>query len=384
MRGLPCLILPLFFAVATEAQQPAASVSLGFGVDTTIAPVGAIVRTVTAYLQLPQPGRTPTSLFVPGRYAGPALYDPAAMMAYQGFAATVVSVLPTGPRGDVYVVKLLHASAQSDSTTSTIRPLALQRLEAVPRDSAWVLRSPLSSLTASWSTHRVGRIVFHTPRGHVFGRALAARSATVLDSLQRVFSIARTAPLDYFVCGSTEECCRLLGLDFFVDASGARPGWGGRSLGPRIVLAGNPELGEAYVHEVVHAALTPAFGPTSNNLVIEGFAAWIGGSRGQPYSALLRSLVGYQERYASVTLDQILDGETARGWGDEETDASYATAALLTESVQRRLGIAGLRRWIATRPGAAAVREQLQELLGVTTAHQEAWWRAAAKERASQ
>jgi hypothetical protein len=378
MRRLLGLALMLALPMHAQAQLPVPSVGLGMGVDTTIAPVGDIVRTVEAYLKLPKPGRTPTDLFIRGPYSGPIEYDPASEVVYLGFPVTVVSVVPTSRSADVYIVKLLHARNDGDSTTPAIGAISLQRLEAVRRVGGWALRSPMASLTANWPTRRAGQIVFHMQPGHAFNRSLASRSATVLDSLQRVFGVTRTKPLDYFVCGSIAECHRILGLDFYVEPSGPRPGWGGRAIEDRIVLSGDPERGEGHVHEVVHVALNPAFGSIWNAVANEGLATWIGGSRGRAFPELMRDLVAFQLQHPDKTLDQLL----TEGRSDEENGAWYATAALFTDSVYRKQGTPGLKRWIAAAPGAAAVHEQLQDLLGVASVDQDGWWRATARERA--
>jgi phospholipase C len=61
-----------------------------------------------------------------------------------------------------------------------------------------------------------------------------------------------------YVGRSFEEVQRAIGLDFFPEASADR-GLGGRALPGGIVLAGNPSVGEGYVHEVAHVILGPTF-----------------------------------------------------------------------------------------------------------------------------
>ena len=133
------------------------------------------------------------------------------------------------------------------------------------------------------------------------------------------------------------------GLDFLVVASGPSEELGGLTL-PRagVVLSGNPALGDSYLHELVHAVLGPS--QTSNYLLDEGMATWLGGARGRSYREMLGLLRRYQLDHAAVRLEDLLHGDFApeRGSAQAQTDALKATGAMFVNAVYRRRGTAGL------------------------------------------
>src|SRR3954470_20237312 len=109
---------------AAVAQTPSPSVALSFGVDTSITEVREIVRLTSEYL-LHQGDSTRLRGLWSTRSAFDARAGDLAQEAYQGFPATILAVTGVGAGDSLYVVKVIHASA--DSTRQQITPLALQR-----------------------------------------------------------------------------------------------------------------------------------------------------------------------------------------------------------------------------------------------------------------
>jgi hypothetical protein len=182
-----------------------------------------------------------------------------------------------------------------------------------------------------------------------------------------------------YVTGSMEEAQRATGLDFFPAASADR-GRGGRALSGGIVLAGNPEIGEGYVHELVHAILGPTF-PSRNRLFGEGVATWLGGSRGRTPEEAYAHLRQIQAARPALTLAQVLNTDIPDATAEDITDAFYATGALVVDAVYRRAGIAGVRALaqLSNDPKVllAALPAQLG-LIGSDESGLDRWWRAQA------
>ena len=132
--GLALSAFVAFGTPALEAQKPAPSVMVSFGVDTTAADVGDIVHLVRAYLARPDTSALTRGLWATADSLDRRVGDLHRHSAYQGFPATVLGVMSAGPGDSVYVVKVLHATA--DSTRQQVMPLALQRLYAVRTQDA--------------------------------------------------------------------------------------------------------------------------------------------------------------------------------------------------------------------------------------------------------
>src|SRR5262245_35296613 len=121
--GILCLV-----AAQLHAQTPAPSVSLDFGIDTTVADVGNVVRLVRAYLAKPDSSALTRGLWSPSDTLYRVAGDIAASQAYQGFPASILAVVPDDSTSSAYVVKILHGSVSKSRTISVV---ALQRLYAL-------------------------------------------------------------------------------------------------------------------------------------------------------------------------------------------------------------------------------------------------------------
>ncbi len=377
----PAIVCVSLLAGVARGQTPAPSVSLSWGVDTTVAEVGQIVRLTRAYLAHPDSTARARGLWST-QSPFDAQHGDLAMEAYQGFSATILGVTGIGGGDSVFVVKILHAAA--DSSRTRITPLALQRLYAIRSPGApneWKFSSPLPRLTKDWPVVRAGRIVFHYAPSQRANVRKTKEAARFVDSVARLFQITPPKQLDAYVTGTMEQGLKLVGLDYFVEESGPGTGLGGRGGGAGILLLGNPSIGEAYLHEFVHAVVEPAV-HSRNALFSEGVAVWLGGSEGLPLGDLCNRLRDYQQRYPKMTLYEFLGGGAPGG--HESTIALYATRGLVAASIFRSRGIPGLREFAQLQGGMADVIRRLPSFVdgirgeGGIDGDLDRWWHEAA------
>ena len=246
---------------ALRAQPAVGTVSTSMGVDTTFAEVGAIVTVMRAYLARPDASDYRSEWWSTrddrDRLAG----DLAAALAYQDYPATIVGVMGTDAGDSLYVVKTLYA--RPDTNTHAIRTLALQRIYAVREAGGWRLSNALPRLTRGWQRLQAGRITYWYEPGQEAHPDAVRRAGRFVDSVAALFGVTPPAKLDYYVTGSIDAAYHIIGLEFFVFASGPSEELGGLTL-PRagIVLSGDPALGDSYLHELVHATLGALRPPT--------------------------------------------------------------------------------------------------------------------------
>ena len=365
--------------VPAQAQVAPAAISVSFGIDTTITDVGNIVRLVRAYLAKPDSSARSRGLWSTATDFDRRVGD-LTTEAYQGFPATIVSVASDGPGDSVYVVRVLYASA--DSTRQRISPLALQRFFAVRESGApfsFRLSGALPRLTREWEQRTKGRVTFWYAPGQHPNPAKISQTSSFVDSVASLFQVPPPKHLDMYVGRSFEEVQRAIGLDFFPEASADR-GRGGRAAFGGIVLAGNPAIGEGYVHEVAHAILGPTF-PSRNRLFAEGIATWLGGSRGRTTQEMYARLHQIQVAHPSLTLAQVLNNDIPDAQAEETTEAFYATAAVVVDAVYRRAGITGLRALAQLSNDPKVLLSALPAQLGLTASDRstlDSWWRAQA------
>lgn len=375
---LQAILIACAAPLSAIGQTPAQSVGLSFGVDTSIAEVRDIVRLTTAYLARPDSSARARGLWSPQSPVDSRFRD-LATKAYQGFPATILGVTGTGPPDTVFLVKVLHADA--DSTGKRIGVLALQRLYAVRASGSpfgWQLASPLPRLTHSWTHRDYGRVTFWYAPGQKESPIKARRASLFVDSVAKVLQVSPPKHLNVYMTGSTEEGERLLGLDFFPDGSGPGTGLGGRTDGlAEILFLGDPQVGEAYLHEFVHAVVGPTI-PSGSAVFGEGVAVWLGGSHEKSLKTMYALLAQYQATHPTVSLVQMLNGDAPGG--EDATTALYATSGLIVDSVYRNSGIAGLRRFAEVRGSPDDIIKVLPEYIHGIGSDVDGWWRSETRE----
>ena len=294
--------------------QAVGPVSTRFGVDTSIAEVGAIVTVMRAYLAHPNASDYRSEWWSTRDERDRLSGDLTATLAYQGYPATIVGVMGTDAGDSLYVVKTLYARADSNRSGG-VRALALQRLYAVREAGEWRLSNALPRMTRRWQRLQAGRITYWYEPGQEAHPDAVRRAGRFVDSVAALFGVTPPAKLDYYVTGSIDAAYRIIGLEFFVVASGPSEEFGGAHASPRagIVLSGNPALGDAYLHELVHATLGAS--QTSNYMLGEGMATWLGGAHGLSYREMVSFLRQYQLDHPTVRLDDLLRWTTRRGSG---------------------------------------------------------------------
>lgn len=368
---------------SARAQVPAPSVTVAFGLDTTITDVRDIVALIRAYLAQPDSSARSRGLWSTSSAFDRTLGDVGSGSVYQGFRATVLGVVPAKPGDSVYVVKILHASV--DSSRRQVSPLALQRLYAVREKGGpfpFRLSAALPRVTSGWLRRSNGRMTFwYAPGQRPDARKIKSASRFV-DSVAKLFSVPAPGHLDVYVTPTIEDGYRVLGLDFSSEASGPGEGRGGFTPAAEIVIGADPDIGEAYFHEYVHAVLGGSL-RGGNRILPEGVAVWLGGSRGRTTREMYTLLRMYQEANPTLSLSAFLDDENeenrdAKLW----TDLHVANGALFADALFRKQGINGVRSFYELRGTTKSLLDELAMRLGLLSGDVNTlnhWWRAEAK-----
>ena len=372
-RRVACAtVLAGVLAVCATAQTPAPSVTTSFGVDTSIKEVREIVNLTRAYLA--QPDFTARSRGLWSSSPNDVRYGDLGMEAYQGSPATIIGITGIGSGDSVFVVKIIHGSA--DSTGTRLQPLALQRLYAVRATGSrygWQFSSTLPRLTQGWAHRDFGRITYWYAPAITPSPAKGQQASRFVDSVARLFSVKPPVHLDAYLTPTMDDGLRLMGLEFLLENSGPGTGYGGRAggLGDYLIL-GNPRLGEAYLHEFVHAVLNPTL-QSSNQILNEGVASWLGGAGNLSPRQLYVRLQEFQRLRPNVSILDVLQGTA----GDSEDFRAYhGTAALIADSIYRSSGISGLKQFAKVTGRPADVIATLPNYIRGFGPDVNQWWRS--------
>ncbi|HJQ11995.1 MAG TPA: hypothetical protein VJ840_13280 [Gemmatimonadaceae bacterium] len=345
-----------------------------FAVDTTIREVRDIVRLTKAYLTQPDASARSRGLW--SNSPADIRYGDLAMEAYQGFPATIIGVTAAAAGDSVFVVKIIYGSADSGGTR--LQPITLQRLYAVRAPRApygWQFTSPLPRLTRAWAHRDFGRITYWYEPGITPSPKKGLRASRFVDSVAKLFSVKPPSHLDAYLTSTMDAGLRLIGLDFSLEASGPGTGLGGRGggAGDYLILS-DPQVGEAYLHELVHSVLNPTL-RSRNGIFNEGVASWLGGSGSMSPRELYIGLQSYQRSHPDISMLDVLSG--VGGVGQENRAAFYGTRALIADSIYRSAGIAALKRFAqVTGPLPDLIAKLPTYIAGMDT-DPNVWWRSA-------
>ena len=368
--------------VSADAQTPAPFVTTGFGVDTTVADVRNIVSLVRAYVTKPDTSARSQGLWTTSTEFDRRVGDAMLYEANVGFPASVVGVIST-PGDSVYVVRILYARGDSTGATS---PYVLERLYAVRDPSArfgFKLSGALPRMTKSWERRTAGPITFIYAPGQHPNQARIDSVARFVDSVAKMFNVPPPVHLDVLVGESMDDVLRAIGFDFYPEPSGPGTRSGGRSLG-YIILAANPQVGEAYYHEFVHAILGPHI-RAGTILLNDGVATWLGGSRGRPARQVYSAVAEYQRADPTLSLSKLY----RTGFKDDDplrqSDLVYGTGALIANAVYQKRGINALRALYQSSGDPDTMLRAIATALGLPANDFRAldrWWRTEAERAA--
>jgi hypothetical protein len=382
---LPFVIvsLPLRSAIGAQvpdAALPTGSVRVGIRVDTSTAPRREIFALWRRYLAdgpdrfKPNPAwsRTETQRWPLFDLTAPWVYFSAP--GYPRPEPTVLSIEPAEPgRDDVYVIRTLFTT--TDSLTHGVLPVALNRVYAVREDGRWVLANALPRLTAGWSRARRGVITFVYPPTHRFDAARAERSAQFVDSLSRVFGVRRPPNIEFYVLDRPEELSRILGLDLALPETNNGRAYPTNNL----IFSGLPVYGEWYPHELTHLVLWPLVRERRASMTMdEGLAHWLGGSKGKPFSTLMRELEDDLEARPDLVLDSLV------GPGGRRDSVANRAAAALLKLAHDRGGIDAVKAVLTPVQTSRGPNHLLaaEQALGMTRQDLEAAWRLLVRQGA--
>lgn len=350
-------------------------VTLGFGVDTSFAPVRQIFQTWLSFLADRPDSNHPSAVWSP---AEQRQYRNAVLgrdYIFQGFprafpAVTVLAIAPVVPGEDsVYIVRTLFGDVSQPE--HEIKLLAVFRIYAQRDGNRWVLSNAIARLTAHWVRQRVGAITFVYPPWNRIDRGRAVRAARFADSLATAFSLA-PGPLTYYVAETPEQMFRLQGLDFIPEPSQAGGGAARADGANRIVFSGTAGLPEGYLHELAHVVLAPFVIPGRTHwLALEGCTTWTGGWQGRAFPELMRDLAFFLKNHWAYTLDSVLQQPAPPG----PLEPRYAVGAVLFQLADEHGGLSAVRSLFRTGTTSQELRRGIAQALGISPANLEAAWR---------
>ena len=374
VTALALLVVAVTAQGRDRPNVAAPRIALGFGVDTSLAPVGDIFRMWRAFLQDRPDSLHPSPHWSRAEQAQYRDYLLGRDYLFQGFpnqfpSVTVLTITPAMPGEEsLYVIRTLVGGVYQPG--DEVRLLGIFRVYAQRRAGGWALSNAISRVSANWIREPIGSITFVYPPWQRLDRGRARQSARFADSLAKAFGLP-PKPLTYYVADTPEGMFQLQGLDFVPEPSQAGMGAGRADDVNGLVFSGSPVLQEGYRHEISHVVLAPLKASRHTHwLVVEGIATWAGGLQERSFPTLMRDFAFYLKNHWSYTLDSAFTGPPPAGF-----DTRYATGAILFQLVYERGGVSAVRSLFRAGESPSAVRLGFAKALGVAPEALDAVWR---------
>lgn len=226
------------------------------------------------------------------------------------------------------LLKLAFIGHDDATKENTIK--GIYNIMATEFGSGIMLSNPLPYFTKDWKKIKKGSLHYIVSPQKEFNEKEADKQ---LEDISRICEFFGTEPLPitYYSCTGPKELFQIKGFDY--NPIMYREGGGGLSSQPNFVFSGNSS--EFYTHEIMHLYISALF-PSRAQLINEGLATYVGGSRTYSYTWHRENLKTYLEENSAIDLSMHL--EPFERFFAGETSIPYMIGALICERTFRLYG----------------------------------------------
>ncbi len=227
------------------------------------------------------------------------------------------------------------ALIQDTSIYTSDKILTILNINAIKEKNHWVLENTFSDIVNSWNSKQYKNINYVYPKTHVFNDSLAQKSEKYCDSIAALLHINMVDTFSFYICDNPDEMGLLFGYEFFYleYTTGITVLWRNQIFSAK----GN----EYYPHEFFHMVSKAGKGDTSNYLIQEGLACFLGERNTDKYEWRIVHLAqDYNSNKPTYTLTNLLMDSAQ--WNGYQT--AYPTGSIIAEIVYDHKGHEGIRK----------------------------------------
>lgn len=281
------------------------------------------------------------------------------------YKAQLMNIYPAAP-GE-YLLSLSYTGCGTDGMP-VIR--AILTLSATAGKGSTLFSVPLRYLTRSWKTKVTGNVIYHYPD------TINLRRAAAFDKKNTLIAGKLGLPaeqLHFYLCSNYQEALRLMGYTYDLSAAGKTRDGYGVEANTIFATMGN----EDFSHDLFHFYAEKIRSNKRNSAAEEGIAyswgnAYYTSTKGEMISQreLVPDLRKYLAQYPDSSL-LALFSKNVRGFSPLAKEASIRStiASLLSDEVEKRRGIAGIKQLINCGAGDDNYFIRLNELIQVNRAN---------------
>ena len=262
-------------------------------------------------------------------------------------------LLSVSRAGDDFILRTLFYLPSSRIGPGSIGVSSIIRTGACLENGTYKLCNVLSIDTKRWGHESVGNITFVFPPEHRFDSSLARSMRKSIDSLAALWKTSLPST-EYFFADDLDRVAKVLGLDYYGSEGNVSGTQGFVNPQNHLIFAGGNEW---YIHEFVHALLMGSLTAGANPYFNEGYATLVGGSRGEPLSALIRRNYDFLKGHPEI---DILTFE-----GVDKHGARYYIGGLLCMLAEEKGGLAQVQKLMTYGKEDADLYRAIKEVFGV-------------------
>jgi hypothetical protein len=287
-------------------------------------------------------------------------FDPGRQFVMRYLNPRVLRIIPTDSSGNVYRIDTVW--------TNSISPLdgVIETVYATRENDLWVFLGAININTQEWLHTVYGPIAYVYPRGHTFDSTRAAAALAFCDSVAQLFGVSGLQRLEYYMTNSADDALAIQGFNTYRKF----PSRVGGYAGDHRIIVGDSSQGENYRHEFVHRILASLTRNGSTDVLVEeGVAVWLGGTKGMTFDSARRGLGAQLRAHPSVSLDSTLD----------PLEWNVGTmGAVLIQMVYQKGGISAVRALVGAGETTPRDRSFFEHALGMAWPEIKRAWRDAA------
>lgn len=263
------------------------------------------------------------------------------------------------PQGQDTIVKLNFIRVDSVGVGTN---MATVNFGVTEKDGYLYLTNMVLINSKEWINREIGNITYIYPPSHSFSEEKAVQMG---DFNQRMAVLFETEPMKfrYFVTDSYVDLCRLWGFDYAYDMFNMDTSGGSSAVRSKIIYAGNGT--EYYPHELVHLYIFGWLGAEhskAHDWFEEGFATYLGGSRGKSLEWQLGVLKTYLNSEPKPDLSKMFELKMKIG---VSTNLNYVIGGLICKLAYEKGGMPAIKELLTAGTTEDDFYRGVEKVLGV-------------------
>jgi len=207
------------------------------------------------------------------------------------------------------------------------------------------------------ASEKIGNIEYIYPKHHKFNKKKAKQQNKEILALAKIYDFT-LSDYQFIFTDDRESMYRLRGYDFNYQSIGKEQPSGKANVKNGIVYSHG--RAEYFPHELIHLFINPIW-PNTHGWLIEGFATYYGGSRGETYDWHLQRLGNYLKNHPEIDLNNMLELRNM----DITTGYKYVLGGYLIQLTYEKGGVELVKKLMATGKSDSELYTTIEKLLGI-------------------